>query len=344
MQQNMPICSLQFERFPAIPNAPAKFFVMAATANPCRYFQFIGGPDFASLFAYYQELDRQNCTELPGDLNYTELRFFTKPGEPRASRFALLTGFATYYGSLYFGSQTAGEQLTADTRDTHHTVAPLSIALTEFHLLSLYPRKLTVRNILSDSVVYERDSAAELRGMCPDPLTGFVWVFSDKELFVVGSAGIWGVDRAARRGPRRVEALPAERARRRARRLRKSAGALQGRLRARGGAPRPGRLLLPQARFPAGRGDAAVAGGDRAAVSRRGRARRAEDLSAAQAGPAPRGTARAAHAAVHVADGDLPGRDQRDERRRGRFFFTQRSRRRRRKRRSRTCWWSFGGS
>ena len=252
MQQNMPICSLQFERFPAIPNAPAKFFVMAATANPCRYFQFIGGPDFASLFAYYQELDRQNCTELPGDLNYTELRFFTKPGEPRASRFALLTGFATYYGSLYFGSQTAGEQLTADTRDTHHTVAPLSIALTEFHLLSLYPRKLTVRNILSDSVVYERESAAELRGMCPDPLTGFVWVFSDKELFVVGSAGIWGVDRAARRGPRRVEALPAERARRRARRLREGAGALQGRLRARGGAPRPGRLLLPQARFPAG--------------------------------------------------------------------------------------------
>ena len=253
MQQNMPICSLQFERFPALPNAPAKFFVMAATANPCRYFQFIGGPDFASLFAYYQQLDRQNCTELPGDLNYTELRFFAKPGEPRASRFALLTGFATYYGSLYFGSQTAGEQLTADTRDTHHTVAPLSIALTEFHLLSLFPRKLTVRNILSDSVVYERESAAELRGMCPDPLTGFVWVFSEKELFVVGSAGIWGVDRAARRGPRRVEALPAERARRRARRLREGAGALQGRLRARGGAPRPGRLLLPQARFPAGR-------------------------------------------------------------------------------------------
>lgn len=185
MQQNMPICSLQFERFPAVPTSPAKFFVMAATANPCRYFQFIGGPDFASLFAYYQELDRQNCTELPGDLNYTELRFFTKPGEPRASRFALLTGFATYYGSLYFGSQTAGEQLTADTRDTHHAVAPLSIALTEFHLLSLFPRKLTVRNILSDSVVYERESAVELRGMCPDPLTGFVWVFSDRELFVI---------------------------------------------------------------------------------------------------------------------------------------------------------------
>lgn len=187
MQQNMPVCSLQFERFPAVGEAPAKFFVMAATANPCRYFQFIGGPDFASLFAYYQALDRQNCTELPGDLNYTELRFFAKPGEPRARSFALLTGFATYYGALYFGSQGAGEQVTADTRETRHAVAPLSIALTEFHLLSLFPRKLTVRNVLSDAVVYERESAAELRGLSPDPVTGAVWAFSDKELFLVGA-------------------------------------------------------------------------------------------------------------------------------------------------------------
>lgn len=223
MQQNMPICSLQFERFPAVSGSPAKFFVMAATANPCRYFQFIGGPDFSSLFAYYQDLDRQNCTELPGDLNYTELRFFTKPGEPRARSFALLTGFGTYYGSLYFGSQEAGETVTADTRDTHHTVAPLSIALTEFHLLSLGPRKLTVRNILSDSVVYERESAVELRGMCPDPITGRVWVFSEKELFVVAVERACEVDRAARGGPRRVEALPAERARGRARRFREGA-------------------------------------------------------------------------------------------------------------------------
>ena len=73
-----------------------------------------------------------------GDMNYTELRFFCKPNEPRSKTFALLTGFATYYGSLYYGSQSAGENVTIDTRDIHHTVAPLSIALTEFHLVSLY--------------------------------------------------------------------------------------------------------------------------------------------------------------------------------------------------------------
>lgn len=194
MQQNMPICSLQLEQFPLVSGSSPKYFVMAATANPCRSFQFIGGPDFTTLFQYYQELDRQNCTELPGDMNYTELRFYTKPGESRARSYALLTGFGTYFGNLYFGSQQPGEQVTTDTHDTHHTVAPLSIALTEFHLLSLYPKKLVVRNILSNSVVYERDSAVELRGMCPDPITGYVWVFSDKDLFVVGSGERFVVD------------------------------------------------------------------------------------------------------------------------------------------------------
>lgn len=150
MQQNMPICALQIEVFPEVEGVPRKFFVMAATANPSRYFQFIGGPDFETMFKYYKELDRQNCTELPGifvfsifcdflgDMNYTELRFFCKPSEACSKSFALLTGFATYYGLLYFGSQTAGEQVTMDTHDIRHSVAPLSIALTEFHLLSLY--------------------------------------------------------------------------------------------------------------------------------------------------------------------------------------------------------------
>lgn len=129
------------------------------------------------MFAYYKDLDRQNCTELPGifvtalsragDMNYTELRFFRKPSDARSKAFALLTGFGVYFGSLYFGSQTAGEQVTADTQDIHHAIAPLSIALSEFHLLSLYAKKLVVHNLLSHNVVYERESGVELRGCVP---------------------------------------------------------------------------------------------------------------------------------------------------------------------------------
>ena len=71
-------------------------------------------------------------------------------------------------------------------------MAPLSIALTEWHLLSLYGKKLVVHNLLSHNVVYERESGAELRGLCPDPLTGYIWVYGEKELFVVGGAAVTG--------------------------------------------------------------------------------------------------------------------------------------------------------
>ena len=81
--------------------------------------------------------------------------------------------------------QTAGEQVTADTQDIHHAIAPLSIALSEFHLLSLYAKKLVVHNLLSHNVVYERESGVELRGLCPDCATGCIWVYGERELFRV---------------------------------------------------------------------------------------------------------------------------------------------------------------
>ena len=138
MSQNMPICSIQMEVFPELTSgSPRKYFVMASTANPSRYFQFVGGPDFESLFKEYESLERLNCTELPGDMNYTELHFFCKPAEIRSKTFALLTGYGTYYGGLSYGSQGVGESLIVDTKEIRHTVTPLSIALTEFHLLFL---------------------------------------------------------------------------------------------------------------------------------------------------------------------------------------------------------------
>ena len=69
MQQSLPICALQIEVFPDAASVERKYFVMAATANPSRYFQFVGGPDFETLFKYYRDLDRQNCTELPGRIH-----------------------------------------------------------------------------------------------------------------------------------------------------------------------------------------------------------------------------------------------------------------------------------
>ena len=136
MAQNMPICSLHIDCIPShLASSSRKYLVMASTANPSRYFKFIGGPDFETLFRNCRNMGNQDCTELPGDLNHTELRFFTKPGEQCSSSFALLTGYGTYYEKLDFNEQMMGGQLANNKKEIVHTVPPMSIAVTEYHIL-----------------------------------------------------------------------------------------------------------------------------------------------------------------------------------------------------------------
>lgn len=182
MHQNMPICGLHFEKFPDT-GGRSKYYVMAATANPSRYFQFIGGPDFESLFKYYSQIEKQQCTELPGDLNYCELRFFRRPQEERSRAFALLSGFGVYLGSLQYGSQNAGDQITIDNVEIRHEEAPLSIALTEFHLIYVYPHRLMIRNRLNQSIVFDRPCSEALHGVCPDMDQASFWIYSENGIY-----------------------------------------------------------------------------------------------------------------------------------------------------------------
>lgn len=48
-----------------------------------------------------------------------------------------------------------------------------------------YQKKLSIRNLLSNAIVYERESTQDLRGLCPDPVTGLIWAYSEKDLYVV---------------------------------------------------------------------------------------------------------------------------------------------------------------
>ena len=54
-----------------------------------------------------------------------------------------------------------------------------------------FHKKLQVRNLLTGSVVYERESGTELRGLCEDTKSGLIWVFGDHELYVVNIQSIF---------------------------------------------------------------------------------------------------------------------------------------------------------
>ena len=199
LKDNIPICGLQFEQFPTLPNDPPKFFVMAATARPTRYYQFIGGPTFEELFAGYKIPDQEAFIELPSQLAYSELHFFTKYLEERANSFALLTEVGVYYGNLQFGSQGTGDKVITDYAllpYPEHTLsgadvkseAPISMAETEFHFLLLYSDRLLVINKLSNGLAFEEELSADglqKHGLVRDVARGVIWLHSGDKIYQV---------------------------------------------------------------------------------------------------------------------------------------------------------------
>ncbi len=153
--ETTPITGLRLEKFAATdPNNNAnKYFIMATT--PTRIYQFIGGPTFDAVFANYET--NPGFLELPGDLNFSEMQFFSKyQGLPKS--FAWLTGPGIYYGDLIFGSQVPGESVMTDTSLLPYPnpdVYPISFILTEFHFILLYPDKIQAICTLNKQVVWQ---------------------------------------------------------------------------------------------------------------------------------------------------------------------------------------------
>ena len=156
--------------------------------TPTRIYQFIGGPTFESVFSNYET--NPGFQELPGDLNYSELQFFSKyQGLPKS--FVWLTGPGIYYGDLIFGSQIPGESVMTDTSllpYPNSDIPPLSLVLTEFHFLLLYSDKIQAICTLNKEVVWEENfpksqKLGRMVGLAYDPFEKTVWVYGEYSVF-----------------------------------------------------------------------------------------------------------------------------------------------------------------
>lgn len=111
-------------------------------------------------------------SELPGDLPYSQLHFFSPYQDLQyqgvAKTFAWLTGPGVYHGNLVFGSQNAGDSVidtpqllpypaTRLELDASSAVSeiPIAIALTEFHFILLYKERIRAVNQLNDQIVFD---------------------------------------------------------------------------------------------------------------------------------------------------------------------------------------------
>ncbi|KAG2188073.1 hypothetical protein INT44_000824 [Umbelopsis vinacea] len=209
-----PINGLYFEQFPG---NSRKYFIMAAT--PTRIYEFIGvvGPasqkasadgdekrkkgNFEGIFSHYE--NNPVFLELPGDLSYSELHFFSqfKDLQQRgvAQSFAWLTVPGIYHGNLVFGSQNPGEHVIDNAQllqyptnplesgETQVDSVPLSIAMTEFHFILLYKDRIRAICHLNDEIVYEEmiNLAANehVVGLTMDETNGSPWVYTNLSLY-----------------------------------------------------------------------------------------------------------------------------------------------------------------
>ncbi|KAJ0395070.1 hypothetical protein P43SY_011458 [Pythium insidiosum] len=213
-----PIAGLEFEHW-SVSSGDRRYYVMLTTSGsgkrPTRMFQFIGtsAPSstsgakagFEALFSQYSNTDRLRFQELPGDIPNADLRFYAKHERGRAKCFGVLTGEGVFYGDLSFGiaatasvdTITTGCDLLSfpgksDNTTSHSSqrgwTPPIALAVTQYHVILLFPRSLQVISKLNNVIVLEEqfDSrVGSVRGVAHDPALNTVWVHSDRRILEV---------------------------------------------------------------------------------------------------------------------------------------------------------------
>jgi len=200
------ITELRFETFPT---DPKKYVVIVAT--PIRLYQFIGeissdtnnneGGMFSELF----QNNTPDVKEIISFHKHSECHFrsqFHENGWPSIPKqFLWTTGKGMYTGELIFGSQKAGgsvinnsklvsypEEMRSGNKKPVETV-PLSVAITQFHTLLLYKKKIKAMCNLDESIIYEEDIPLEpgekILGLRMDFVKDTYWVYSTNSLYEV---------------------------------------------------------------------------------------------------------------------------------------------------------------
>ncbi|RXW19514.1 hypothetical protein EST38_g6337 [Candolleomyces aberdarensis] len=203
LPERHPIAGIKFDYTPA--TDPKRALVLVTTST--RIYQFSGPVDrkpdengrvFSSFFAQYRETPPK-ILELPGNLTYSELQFFT-PNPSQAlsqpKRLAWLTGQGIFHGTINFESSSEDHidsaQLLqypslATSPGKENQEVPLSLAVTEFHFVLLYKDRIVGICNLDDKKTYEEimpvKPSETVLGLAADPVRKTYWVFTSQSLF-----------------------------------------------------------------------------------------------------------------------------------------------------------------
>ncbi|XP_061467392.1 vacuolar protein sorting-associated protein 18 homolog isoform X1 [Rhineura floridana] len=184
-----PVCCLEIER-----GIDGKCFIIAITSK--RLFQFVGkipeGSEqqgFGAIFSMPAD-HLPGFREFPASLGYSEIAFYTPKLRSSPSAFAWMMGNGVLYGSLDYGrpdSILSHEQVWEYPSDVDAVAnKPISIVLTQFHFLLLFPDRVKAVCTLNGQVVFEDvflEKFGSLKCMIKDPAYGQIWIHTEKFVF-----------------------------------------------------------------------------------------------------------------------------------------------------------------
>ncbi|ESO97284.1 hypothetical protein LOTGIDRAFT_214111 [Lottia gigantea] len=193
------ITSLQFDRIPGPTMNDYKYYILATT--PGRLYQFIGNvatsaepPMFYSLFHQYETgSEHVQFIELPGDFGYSELHLYFPKFRQPAQTFAWMTGPGVYYGSIDTTGSAGANSVLSNTKlipypkDKVDIGKPVSMVMTEFHVLILFADRLKAVCTLNEQTIYDdlfvNERFGKVLGICKDPIRGTIWTYTTNSVF-----------------------------------------------------------------------------------------------------------------------------------------------------------------
>lgn len=187
------ITSLEFHRFP---KSETKYYIFVTTSS--RLFQFIGNvstsTDLMLLNIFNNYTDTQcRFQEIPADLGYSQLDFYTNPTTGNPKNFAWMTGAGLLHGAIDCSGIVGPDSVIKDSTlmpypldSEDKSSKPLAIALIEFHVFILFSDRLKAVCMVNEKVVFEdtfADQNTRMLSLVKDPVKGKVWAFSDQAVF-----------------------------------------------------------------------------------------------------------------------------------------------------------------
>ena len=192
----VPVTGIEFDTMPSS-GGNAEYFILVIVGS--RLIQFIGSvssspdpPVFHSIFTRYTDMP-EHFVELPGKIDRSQLCMFYPRFQASPRSFAWMTGTGIYCGRIDLSCSAGPHSVTVDTKliqyqrdEDERPDTPLSIVLTEFHILVLFPDRMKVICLLNEQLVYNdlfTDRFGSLLGLCRDPVKETIWAFTAKAVF-----------------------------------------------------------------------------------------------------------------------------------------------------------------